>query len=78
MLYCGGDVPKDVNAATATIKAKRSSMEEGEFSEACDMAALQKDYKVVWILLERQRKKQRNTNYHSFEPYSMPYSELQH
>ena len=25
-----------------------------------------------------QRKKQRNTNYHSFEPYSMPYSELQH
>ena len=42
------------------------------------MAALQKDYEAVWILLERQRKKQRNTNYHSFEPYSMPYSELQH
>lgn len=50
---------------------------EGEFSEAReDPAALGKIMsRLRWNLL-RERRKERNTDYHSFKPCSMSYSEL--
>ena len=54
-------------------------MEEGEFSEAVRTWLPWRRImrRSVWILLkERVKKKERNTEYHSFQPCSMSHSDL--